>query len=142
MNILVSACLLGENCNYKGTNKFSEKVNELKTKHNLIAVCPERDGGLSVPRPPAEIQGDKVINIEGVDVTQNYKSGAEIALMLAKKYDCKYAILKKNSPSCGYGKIYDGTFGGILIDGNGITADLLTKNGIIVFNEDNFKIDE
>ena len=140
MNILVSACLLGINCNYKGTNKFSDKVSALKDKYTIIPVCPEPFGGLSTPRPPAEICSDKVVNVNGEDVTQNYLSGASKVLELAKKYDCKYAVLKSNSPSCGFGKVYDGTFSGILVDGNGITAELLAQNGVTVFNENNFDL--
>lgn len=140
MNILVSACLLGLNVRYDGGNKFLDNLNELKEKHNLIPVCPEIFGGMTTPREPSEIVGDYVINKVGKDVTDKFINGAEETLKLAKFYDCKYAILKKNSPSCGYGKIYDGTFMGSVIDGNGIAAELLANNGVIIFNETN--IDE
>lgn len=135
MNILISACLLGVNCRYDGKSKFIEKVDSLKDKHNLIPVCPEIFGGLPTPREPAEIIGDRVLTKKGKDVTENYKRGAEEVLKLAKFFDCKLAILKERSPSCGYGKIYDGTFSGRLKDGNGVTAKLLIENGIKVIGE-------
>lgn len=135
MNILVSACLLGLNVRYDGGSKFIEKLNELKVKHNLIPVCPEIFGGMTTPREASEILGNQVISKSGEDVTVNFLKGAEETLKLAQFYDCEYAILKKNSPSCGYGKIYDGTFTGRLIDGNGIAAELLARNGLKIINE-------
>ena len=135
MNILISACLLGVNCRYDGTGIFIEQLHALKKKYHLIPVCPEIFGGLKTPRDPAEIILDKVITKNGEDVTENYKKGANETLKLAKFYDCKLAILKERSPSCGYGKIYDGTFSGMLIDGNGVTAELLIENGITVMGE-------
>lgn len=140
MNILVSACLLGIDCNYKDTNKKNDKVLSLINQHNLIPICPEQMGGMTTPRTPSEIISGKVLNKNGEDVTQNYQKGADMSLYLAKLYDVKYAILKANSPSCGYGKIYDGTFSGTLIDGNGICADILSKNGIKIFNENNIDL--
>lgn len=135
MNILVSSCLTGLDCKYNGGNNFSKKISALMDKHVIIPVCPEVLGGLPTPRPPAEIKGGYVINKEGVDVTQNFKAGAKKALEAAKKYNCTVAVLKSNSPSCGFGRIYDGTFSGTLIDGNGITAALLKENGIRVLTE-------
>ena len=128
MNILVSACLLGINCRYDGKDNFNKKLYALKEKHNLIPVCPEVYGGMTTPRAPSEIKGDNVISKAGDDVTDYFKKGAEETLKLAKMFNCQAAILKEKSPSCGYGKIYDGTF-------TGITADLLTKNGISVIGE-------
>lgn len=132
MNILVSACLLGLKCRYDGKEVSNLEVLKIKEKYSLIPVCPEQLGGLSTPRPPAEIKNARVINNKNKDVTEEYNRGAEEALKLAKIFDCKYAILKERSPSCGYGQIYDGTFSGKLIPGKGITAELLIKNGIKV----------
>lgn len=101
----------------------------------MIPVCPEQLGGLPTPRIPAERVKDRVITQVGVDVTKEYQIGAEEALKIAKLYNCKKAILKEKSPSCGCGKIYDGTFSRNLIVGNGVTAELLLKNGIEVFGE-------
>lgn len=139
MNILISACLMGINCRYNGKSEIIKELEELKNKYNLIPICPEIYGGLKTPRNPAEITNDRVLTNENEDVTDNYKKGAREILKLAKFYNCKYAILKERSPSCGYGKIYDGTFSKTLIDGNGITADLLSKNGVKIIGESNIK---
>ncbi|WFA10171.1 DUF523 domain-containing protein [Tissierella sp. Yu-01] len=135
MNILVSACLLGVNCRYDGKSKLIDKLKVLGKKHNLIPICPEIYGGLTTPRAPSEKIKDKVISKSGEDVTEHFKRGAKETLKLARFYDCKLAILKERSPSCGYGKIYDGTFTGNIVDGNGVTAELLAKSGIKVIGE-------
>ena len=135
MNILISACLLGVNCRYDGGGKLIEGIEKLKEIYNLIPICPEIYGGLQTPREPAEIINGKVVNRKGKDVNENFHRGANETLHLAKLYNCKYAILKERSPSCGFGKIYDGTFSGNLVKGNGITAELLSKNGIKVIGE-------
>lgn len=135
MNILVSACLLGVNCRYDGTGKLEESIKDLMKQHNLIPVCPEIYGGLQTPREPAERVKNKIFTKCGVDVTDNYQRGAKEILKFAELYDCKYAILKERSPSCGYGKIYDGTFNGKLIEGNGILAELLAVHGITILGE-------
>lgn len=133
--ILVSACLLGVNCKYSGGNNQNEKVlNYLKDKE-VIPVCPEIMGGLSTPRPASERINGKVMNNIGEDVTDNYNRGAEETLKLAKLFNVKKALLKAKSPSCGKGKIYNGSFDGTLIDGNGVTTDLLIENGIEVISE-------
>ena len=136
--ILVSACLLGLKVRYDGKEKANEELVERLKNYDFVPVCPEIFGGLSTPRVPAEIRDNKVINKEGVDVTSNYVRGAEEVLKLALKFNIKKAVLKSNSPSCGKGKIYDGTFSGNLVDGNGITAKLLMDNGIEVLSEDDF----
>lgn len=135
MNILISACLMGINCRYNGKSEIVKELEELKNKYNLIPVCPEIYGGLKTPRNPAERVKDKVLTNNGEDVTEGYAKGAEEILKLAKFYDCKYAILKERSPSCGFGRIYDGTFSKTTIDGNGVTADLLAKNGVKIIGE-------
>ena len=134
--ILVSACLCGVNCKYNGKNNLNEEMLELLKKGEVLLVCPEQMGGLETPRNPSEI---KIINNEvkvfmndGRDVTENYKKGAEEVLRLAKELNINKAILRKKSPSCGCGEIYDGTFTGTLTKGNGITAALLLDNGIEV----------
>ncbi len=134
-NVLISACFMGAGCRYDGKSIHLARLDELKVKYNLIPVCPELLGGLGTPRSPAEKVGDKVINKAGQDVTEYFHRGAEKALKMAQMYNCKYAILKEKSPSCGFGKIYDGTFSGTLVDGYGVTADLLFRNGITVIGE-------
>ena len=134
--ILVSACLLGINCQYNGESDLTEKLLEfLKSKGEFIAVCPEVLGGLPTPRDGAEIIGDKVKTAKGKDVTKEFLSGAEKVLKFAKENNVDLAILKAKSPSCGLGLIYDGTFSRKLIEGDGITAALLRKNGIKVMTE-------
>lgn len=133
--ILVSACLLGVNCKYDGSNNDNEKVNEYIKDKEIIIICPEIMGGLTTPREPSEILSKKVISKSGKNVTINFKRGAEEALMLAQKFNVKKALLKSKSPSCGCGQIYDGTFSGNLIKGDGITTELLKKHGIEVITE-------
>lgn len=134
--ILVSACLFGENCRYKGDNQKNDKVLALAKDYELIPVCPEQMGGLSTPRNPAERVGDKIISSAGDDVTKEYLSGAEKALEIAKLNNVEFCVFKANSPSCGKGVIYDGTFTGVKTNGNGVTAELLIKNGFKVLTED------
>ena len=134
--ILVSNCLLGFDCRYKGDGCCCEKILSLAPEHTLIGVCPEQAGGLSTPRAPSEIQGEKVISREGRDVTEQYRAGAETALRLAKLNEVDFAILKAKSPSCGKGRIYDGSFSGRMREGNGITVQLLLDHGVPVFSEE------
>lgn len=135
MNILVSACLLGIKCRYDGSCVVDKNIEKLRELHNLVPICPEIYGGLKTPREPSEILGDKVITKSGKDVTANYNAGAQEILKLAKFFDCQYAVLKERSPSCGHNKIYDGTFSGTLIEGDGIAAKILIDNGIPVLGE-------
>ena len=134
---LISACLLGCECKYcGGSNKLTEQqLAALGERFRLIPVCPETAGGLPTPRDPSERLGDKVVSNQGRDVTAQYQKGAETALWLARRYDCKAALLKENSPSCGSGQIYDGSFTGKLIPGDGVAAEELKKEGLIVFGE-------
>ena len=136
-NVLISACLLGFACKYcGGSNKLTEQqLAALGECFRLIPVCPETAGGLPTPRDPSERLGDKVVSNQGRDVTAQYQKGAETALWLARRYDCKAALLKENSPSCGSGQIYDGSFTGKLIPGDGVAAEELKKEGLIVFGE-------
>lgn len=134
-NVLVSACLLGVSCRYDGKSVENAAVLALREKVNLIPVCAEIMGGLTTPRLPGEIIDGKVIRRDGVDITEEYLRGAKEVLRLSKIFGCKYAILKERSPSCGKGRIYDGTFSGVLTDGNGVTADMLIGDGIAVYGE-------
>jgi len=132
---IVSACLIGVNCKYdNGNNENESVINFLKDK-KFIPVCPEQLGGLTTPRDPAEITGDKIIDIKGIDVTYNFKKGAEETLKIARACNCKIAILKEQSPSCGVKKIYDGSFSGRIISGEGVTSRILKENGIEVMSE-------
>lgn len=133
--ILVSACLLGVCCKYDGGSNESEKVLKLKDKYHVIPVCPEQLGGLVTPRTPAERSGQEVLTKDGRRVTEQFQKGAQETLKLARFFGCQAAVLKERSPSCGSGVIYDGTFTGTRIPGDGVTAELLKKNGIKVYTE-------
>lgn len=139
MKILVSACLLGENCRYDGGNNLIEKIKRLEEKHEIYPFCPEVEGGAPIPRIPCEIVNHRVVDKEGNDLTDLFMRGAESTLRLVQKERIEAAILKQRSPSCGYGKIYDGSFSGNIIIGNGITADLLAKKGVKIFTEEDFQ---
>ncbi len=134
--IAISLCLLGIDCNYAGGNSLCEKAVEIFKSGRGVPVCPEQLGGLPTPRIPAEIQGDRVINRMGEDVTAQFQKGVEEAVRLARLAGCTGALLKSNSPSCGVGQIYDGTFTGTLIDGDGLFAIELKKLGIEVETEE------
>ena len=135
--LLISACFLGNNCKYSGGNNAlpPETLRKLKETYRLIPVCPEAYGGLTTPRAPSERRDGGVFSSEGRDVTVQFKKGAEAALYLAETLGIRKALLKENSPSCGNGTIYDGSFSGKLIPGDGVTAELLKAHGIEVSGE-------
>ena len=137
MKILVSACLLGTPCRYDGKSKPVPGLEKLREAGHILApVCPEVLGGLPTPRPPAELQPDgRVVNRAGEDVTAAYLEGGRRALALAREEDCTLAVLKAKSPSCGCHEIYDGSFTGTLIPGQGVAARLLEESGIRVVDE-------
>ena len=134
--IIVSACLAGVNCRYNGRSKPNDKVIEMVMHGEAIPLCPEQLGGLTTPRRPCERIADKVKQNDGTDVTENLKKGAEETLRIAQLIGAKEAIFKTNSAACGSGKIYDGTFSSVLIDGDGVVAELLKKNGIRVITQE------
>jgi len=129
---LVSACLAGVNCNYRGGNSGNPQIEQMVREGRAVMVCPEQLGGLTTPRTPAEILNEKVFTKDGADVTDAFVHGANEVLAICKKFNCDKAILKSNSPSYGCGKIYDGNFNGSLVNGDGITVALLKENGIEV----------
>jgi uncharacterized protein YbbK (DUF523 family) len=133
--VLISACLIGENCRYDGTNKLQKNLLKLAKYYDLIPICPEVSGGLKTPRHPSEIKDGKVINQKGRDVTDNYHDGAYWALSIVRVYHIRLAILKEDSPSCGVHQIYDGSFTGKKIPGQGITTKRLMENKVKVINE-------
>lgn len=135
MKILISACLLGLPCRYDGASKPQPWGKALAERYELVPVCPEQLGGLPTPRAPSERQGTWVVRNDGTDVTAEYRRGAEATLELCRLLGCETAILKERSPSCGHGRIYDGTFTGSLTDGDGVTAELLLSHGIRVLGE-------
>ncbi len=142
---IVSACLVGVNCRYDGKNSLNSKVFKMFKRGELIPLCPEQLGGLPTPREIQEIVGGegidvikrkaKVVTNSGKDVTENFIRGAEETLMVAKSLGIKEAILKSKSPSCGCGRIYDGTFSGKLKEGDGVTATILKRNRVKLTTE-------
>ena len=136
--LLISACLIGENCKYSGGNNAlpEEQLRQLKENYELIPVCPEQLGGLPTPRTPAERRGDRVITRDGRDVTAEFHAGAERVRQISIDDTIRRALLKSRSPSCGRDRIYDGTFSGTLIRGNGVTAQILLEQGISVYTEE------
>ena len=139
MRLAVSACLLGEPCRYDGSAAPSAAVAALGERHGLVPVCPERAGGLPVPRPPAEIVSAdpvRVADAEGHDLTDAFVAGARACLDEALAAGCAGAVLKARSPSCGSGRVYDGTFSGALVPGWGVAAALFRDAGLTVADED------
>lgn len=133
MKFAISACLMGKNTKYNGKNNLNEKLVSFLKDKDYILICPEVMGGLSTPRYPSERKKDKVINSNKEDVTNNFIKGADIAIKLIKDVDV--IIVKSNSPSCGKGMIYDGTFSGKLIEGNGVFVDKISITKKYIFTE-------
>ena len=133
--LLVSACLLGENCKYNGGNNYRPAVAALGDRFELVPVCPEQLGGLPTPRVPSERVGDRVLTREGAAVTDAFRRGAERALEVAKSRGIRRAVVQVGSPSRGSGSVYDGTFTGRLISGRGVAAALLEENGVRTYSE-------
>ena len=138
---IVSACLLGQNCKYNGGNNLNEEVVEVCKNHKYITVCPESAGRLPAPRPPAEKTGGRIVDKDGKDVTDAFLRGADISLKSCMEMarisgeEIEGAILKANSPSCGVGQIYDGTFSGTLTEGDGVFAGMLKRLGVEIITE-------
>ncbi len=132
MKIMVSACLLGENCKYNGGNNRDPDLLRMLSGHTVIPVCPESLGELPTPRVPAEIVNGTVTNREGVCVDAAFRKGAEAALEIAEREQPGLIILQSRSPSCGVREIYDGTFSANLIPGRGVFAELAVRAGFRV----------
>ena len=135
MKIMVSACLLGRNCKYSGGNNRNEAVIRYLQDKEYIPVCPEVEAGMPVPRPPVEIRDGRVVSIEGKDLDAVYRKGVSKVMEILEKEDIGLAILKAKSPTCGVHEIYDGTFTGKKIPGQGILAQALQKAGIPIVDE-------
>lgn len=133
--LMISACLLGVSCRYDGESKPLSGIERLMEKYELIPVCAEIFGGLSTPRPPAEIIGGKVVAKDGRDVTAEYMKDTKEVLRLGRLFGAQKALLKERSPSCGNGLVHNGKFDGGMVPGYGKTAELLLKNGFEVFGE-------
>ena len=141
IKVLISACLLGDNVKYSGGNNLTPELVTMLEKYNvkIVKICPECFAGLPIPRVPSEIREDKVFSKDGRDITEEFLSGAEKTYQIAKRKQVDFAILKERSPSCGNSFIYDGSFSGKVIEGQGLTAKKLSKENIIIFSEENLE---
>jgi len=147
-DFIVSACLAGDNCAHDGRNRLRRRIGRMVAEGRAVAICPEVAGGASVPRETCEISGGDgndvlmrkacVLTRSGQDVTRTLVNGAKKALQIARRLGIREAVLKSGSPSCGCGRIYDGTFTGSLKRGDGVTAALLRASGIKVYTEKGF----
>ncbi len=140
IKVYVSACLLGQNVKYDGSNNYLLQIEELKKYAKLIPFCPEVAGKLPTPRTPSEIKGPMVISSDNKDRTMNFFLGATLAEELIINENIKYVLSKEKSPSCGVKKIYDGTFSHTLIDGEGITTRLLREHQVKIFSEEEIEL--
>lgn len=138
---VVSACLAGLNCRYDGGSNPCWPIVEMLRQGRVAPICPEGLSGLPCPRPPCEQKNGKVLSCNGADLTGAFEKGAELALAAALATGCRRAILKARSPSCGLGRIYDGSFGGVLRPGNGVWTKKLMEAGFEVFDEENLPPD-
>lgn len=134
--LLVSACLLGTPCRYDGRTKKNDAVCALAERYELVPVCPEEAGGLPTPRTPSERRDGRVFMRDGRDVTEEYRRGAAYALEVFRREGCCAAVLKARSPACGRGTVYDGTFSGTLVPGDGVAAEVLQAHGVRVLTEE------
>ncbi|NQT75456.1 MAG: DUF523 domain-containing protein [Candidatus Omnitrophica bacterium] len=138
--MLVSACLAGIDCAWDGKDRLAPRIKHMVEKGLAVAVCPEVLGGRPIPRTRTEIRGGsggnvldgmaKVFDENSKDVTKEFLIGAHKALDIVEKHNIKKAILKSRSPSCGCDEIYDGSFQGRLVRGDGVTAALLKRKGV------------
>ena len=141
IKVLISACLLGDNVKYSGGNNLTPELVTLLEKYNvkIVKICPECFAGLPIPRVPSEIRGDKVYGKNGRDITKEFLVGAEKTYQVAKNKEIDFAILKERSPSCGNSYIYDGSFSGKVIQGQGLTVRKLNEENIVIFSEENLE---
>jgi uncharacterized protein YbbK (DUF523 family) len=136
VKIGISACLMGKNCRYNGACKANPALQKLLEGHEIVEVCPECAGGLSVPRKPCEIKEGRVLSQDGQDFTDAYTEGAKSCLKEVE--DCDLVILQKRSPSCGGSAVYDGTFSGKLVPGQGVFARMVKEAGLPFVEADSF----
>ena len=134
MKIMVSACLIGEKCKYNGKDNYNEKVVSYINGNDIIPVCPELAGGLAVPRYPCEIVGGHILDSKGQNLDIEFNEGSLKCVKIATEEKIDIAILQSRSPSCGVNQIYDGSFSGKLISGNGVFAEMLKSKGFKVID--------
>lgn len=140
MNILVSACLTGHNCKYNGGNNYNQTVVDFIKNHNVINICPEMLGGLGCPRDSVEIVNGVILTKNGKNVDSEFRQGIDLAMEKVRNQHIDLAILQSRSPTCGVNQIYDGTFQGLLIKGQGLFAKALKEEGILVKDCEDIKL--
>ena len=135
--VLVSACLLGAEVRHHGGAATVDHpvLRRWREEQRVVGVCPEMAGGLPAPRPPSEIRALRVVTRDGREVTSEFETGARMAVQVARELGIRVAVLKSRSPSCGTGQVYDGSFSGRLVEGDGVTAAALRRAGVAVFDE-------
>ena len=135
--LLISACFLGKRCKYDGGHNALPEgtLAALRERWELVPVCPETAGGLPIPRQPSERKDGRVVSRSGADLSAAYEKGAHTACALARRFGCRAALLKERSPSCGTGAIYDGTFSHTVIPGDGVAAEKLRGEGLLLCGE-------
>lgn len=142
MKFLISACLAGQPCRYNGSHCGDPYFQNMIQKGEALPFCPEVMGGLPTPREPAEIRRiegvKRVFTRSGKEVTKPFQRGAASSGVLAEEEGAVCGILKSNSPSCGFGWIYDGAFQNRLVRGQGLAADVLSEKGLFLFHEKSF----
>lgn len=138
MKYFVSACLMGKKCKYNGGHNYNRELSIFLENHEVTLICPEVEGGLSIPRNPVELRDGKAIDREGNEYTQHFINGAKAIITKAKVIEPDCFILQPRSPSCGIGHIYDGTFSSTLIEGNGILVEMLKKEGMKYLSPSDF----
>lgn len=138
MKVLVSSCILGKNCKYNGKNNFNPKVVEFLKGKEVIEICPELLAKMPIPRPCAEIVNGMIMDIDGNNVDTAYRTAAHLALEEIENMGIDLVILQSRSPTCGVNQIYDGSFTGKLIQGQGVFAEALIKAGYVVKDSEDF----
>ena len=139
MKILVSACLLGENCKYNGGNNYNAAVAEFVKDKDVLTICPELMAGMGCPRTPIEIVDGILMDCDGNNVDAAMRKAVAAAMEQIRKEDILCAVLQSRSPTCGTNQIYDGSFSGKLIPGTGILAQALRESGYQVMDAEDLK---
>lgn len=138
MKVLVSSCVMGKNCKYNGGNNYNPKVMEFLKDKDVIEICPELLANLPIPRPSAELVDGVVMSINGENVDKEYRHAVEISMKEIEHMDIDLVILQSRSPTCGVNQVYDGSFTGKLVKGQGLFAQALIKAGYKIVDSEDF----
>lgn len=132
--VLVSGCLLGENCKYNGGNNYNPRVVEFLKDKEVISICPEIMAGMGCPRNPIEIVDGVLTDCHGKNVDSLIRKSVMEIMERIRDEEIQCAILQSRSPTCGVNQVYDGTFSGKLIPGSGVFAKSLMDAGYRVID--------